>query len=56
MSFFLENIAKVEAKYIHWGDDYTDNNIDLDALNREILQDQRKDKLENIENTKEDGR
>jgi len=50
MSFFLENIAKVESKYIHWGDDYTDNNIDLDSINREILQEQRKEKLDNLEN------
>lgn len=50
MHFFLLNIAKVEQKYIHWGDDYTDNNVDLDALNREILQEKRKDKLDNIEN------
>jgi len=49
MSFFLNVIVGVN-KYIHWGDDYTDNNIDLDALNREILQEERKEKLDNIEN------
>jgi hypothetical protein len=49
MHHFLIEIAKVDPKYIHWGDDYTDNNVDLDELNREILQEERKDKLDNIE-------
>ena len=52
MHFCLTNIIGVEQKYVHWGDDYTDNNIDLDALNREILQEERKEKLDNIENKK----
>lgn len=47
MSFFLNEIVNIKS-YIHWGDDYSDNNIDLDALNREILQEKRKDKLDNI--------
>jgi hypothetical protein len=52
MRYFLDNIAMVNEKYIHWGDGYNDNNIDLDELNRQILQEQRKDKLDNLNNEK----
>lgn len=53
MHHFLIEIVKIDPKYIHWGDDYTDNNVDLDALNREILQEERKDKLDNLSKNEE---
>jgi hypothetical protein len=50
MGFFLEKIALVDKKYIYWNDYY--NDLDLDTINREILQEERKEKLDNIENLK----
>lgn len=49
MNFFLSEIANIDQKYIHWGDGYN-YDLDLDELNREIIQEQRKEKLENLEN------
>ena len=51
MNFFLENIANVNQKYIYWGDFeyHSSYSLDIDQINREILQEERKDKLENIE-------
>jgi hypothetical protein len=48
MRFFLEKIAMVDEKYIYWEEEH---GLDLDSINREILQEQRKDKLDNIENS-----
>ena len=46
MRYFLPEIVKVEDKYIFWQEDEIDVNID--ELNREIIQESRKDKLDNI--------
>jgi hypothetical protein len=46
MRFFLEEIMKIGEKYTYWGE----NSLDLDELNREILQEERKEKLDNLEN------
>jgi hypothetical protein len=49
MQFFLERIAMINEKYVFWGRSHGDNDLDLDELNREILKEERKDKLDNIE-------
>ena len=46
MRFFLEEIMNIGEKYTYW----SENSLDLNELNREILQEERKEKLDNLEN------
>ena len=47
MRYFLPEVVKVDKKYIYWGEDEVD--VDVDQINSEILQESRKDKLDNLE-------
>ena len=47
MEFFLKNVLKLQDKYIYWQEQH---DLDLDRINIEILQEERKDKLDNLEN------
>jgi hypothetical protein len=52
MRFFLNEIVKVNEKYVYWDGDEKNSNLDLDAINRDILQEERKYKLIEIKNIK----
>jgi len=49
ISYFLIGILNIDRKYIYWWDTIDNfNDLDLENINREILQDGRKNKLIHI--------